>query len=64
MPRFKRKDEVYVRTGIELPESLREQARAQGILLAPTLIAALQAKINETLVENPQGVGNEAKTHV
>ena len=47
MARISRNNEIYVRTGIELPESLREQARKQGILLAPTLIEALKAKIDE-----------------
>jgi hypothetical protein len=55
MARILRNNEIYVRTGIELPESLREQAREQGILLAPTLIAALRAKISETRAKNPGG---------
>jgi hypothetical protein len=47
MARISRKNEIYVRTGIELPETLREQARAQGIPLAPTLIEALKGKLAE-----------------
>jgi post-segregation antitoxin (ccd killing protein) len=45
--RINRNDEIYVRTGIEIPESLREQARNQGIPLSSTLIEALKAKIAE-----------------
>ena len=57
MVRISRNNEVYVRTGVEIPESLREQAREQGIPLAPTLIDALRAKINKATAENPGGVG-------
>jgi post-segregation antitoxin (ccd killing protein) len=47
MARISRGNEIYVRTGIELPETLREQAREYGISLAPTLIEALQRKIKK-----------------
>jgi post-segregation antitoxin (ccd killing protein) len=53
MSRFKRGNEVYVRTGIELPETLRNTAREMRIGLSKTLTEALKNKIEEERGNKP-----------
>jgi hypothetical protein len=47
--RFKRKDVIYVKTTVELPEKLRDEARDLGIGLSSSLIEALNGKIDAEL---------------
>ncbi|MFA4850212.1 MAG: hypothetical protein WC626_10855 [Methanoregula sp.] len=47
MARLKRKDIIFVQTSLQIPETLRDNAREQGIGLSSTLTDALEVKLKE-----------------
>jgi len=60
MSEIRRKGIIYAQTCVQIPESLRDAAREQGIGLSSTLTDALEKKINKGNAGTKQLPTNEA----
>ena len=60
MPRIRKNGIIYAQTCVQIPETLRDAARIQGIGLSSTLTEALEKKVNEGDAGTKQLPTNEA----